>query len=431
MSHVSHRGGAALRPSAPVVATRALRLRVLADLRLQMLLAAALMSASVGVLFVPRASAEEIRPIVFPVDGENFYTDTYGACRSGCARRHLGVDLIGEKMLPLLAARDGVVSWLRHDDAKGNILTITDDEGWKYHYIHINNDTPGTDDGANRYEEAFAPGIEQGVRVTAGQVVAYLGDSGNAESTPPHLHFEIERPDGANINPTPSVAAAEENGFVAAPTVPAEKLGPYDDLATLVAAVGDELYGRSLSPTEQADLANRLIQTDLGTVLADVLADDEVDLGVQGVARLYQAYFLRSPDADGFAYWLDSRRSGVTLWDMSDQFEASEEFELRYGSLSDADFVDLVYRNVMEREPDQIGRDYWVERIQTELTRGDMMTYFSDSPEYRNRTRMLTEEVALSWLVDGAIPSEADVDAWSVARSGRSLAEAITERFAG
>ncbi|MEZ5341180.1 MAG: M23 family metallopeptidase [Acidimicrobiales bacterium] len=59
--------------------------------------------------------------------------------------------------------------------------------------------------------------MAKGATVKAGQVVAYLGDSGNAESTGAHLHFEITRPDGTNINPTPSVDAALDrlvNGVV-------------------------------------------------------------------------------------------------------------------------------------------------------------------------------------------------------------------------
>ncbi len=399
------------------------------SLRTQMTFAVALLAAAAGVLIAPTAGAEEIRPIVFPVEGENHYSDTYGACRSGCARRHLGVDIIGEKMLPMLAARDGVVTWLRHDDAKGNILTITDDDGWQYHYIHINNDTPGTDDGANAYDQAFGPGIEQGVRVTAGQVVAYLGDSGNAEATVPHLHFEIEKPDGSNINPTPSVAAAEVNGYVAAPSVPAEKLGPYESLGALAGSLSEELYGRPLTASEQAEIATMLVEHDLGVALAEVFDDPEIDLGVEGVARLYEAYFLRNPDEVGFEFWLESWREGVGLWDMSDAFADSEEFVQTYGALTDAEFVALVYENVMQRQPDQEGLDFWIAEIEGPLTRGDMMAYFADSTEYRNKTATATELMAMSWLFEQRIPTDAELESWATDRRNRTTAEAIQARF--
>ncbi len=399
------------------------------SVRAQMAFALAFFAAAAGVLMAPTAGAQEIRPIVFPVEGENYYSDTYGACRSGCARRHLGVDIIGEKMLPMLAARDGVVTWLRHDDAKGNILTITDDDGWQYHYIHINNDTPGTDDGANAYDQAFGPGIEQGVRVTAGQVVAYLGDSGNAEATVPHLHFEIEKPDGSNINPTPSVAAAEVNGYVAAPSVPAEKLGPYESLGALAGSLAEDLYGRPLTASEQAEIATVLVEHDLGAALAEVFEDPEVDLGVEGVARLYEAYFLRNPDEVGFEFWLESWRGGVGLWDMSDAFADSEEFVQTYGALTDAEFVALVYQNVMERQPDQEGLDFWIAEIEGPLTRGDMMAYFADSTEYRNKTATATELMAMSWLFEQRIPTDEELESWAGEREAMTTAQAIQARF--
>src|SRR5262249_51428540 len=75
-------------------------------------------------------------------------------------------------------------------------------------YIHINNDTPGTDDGLGSEEYAFAPGLQTGDHVTAGQHIAYVGDSGNAENVGPHCHFELYGPDGW-INPTPSLLLAQ------------------------------------------------------------------------------------------------------------------------------------------------------------------------------------------------------------------------------
>lgn len=155
------------------------------------------------------APARVIRPITFPVLGDVSFTDTFGAPRSG-GRTHQGIDVMGTKMQHLVAAADGEVTALRHDNSglSGNSLTITDADGWRYLYIHINNDTPGTDDGANVFDHAFAPGIRRGSKVTAGQHVAYLGDSGNAEDTAPHLHFEIHDPSGRVINPYDSLRAA-------------------------------------------------------------------------------------------------------------------------------------------------------------------------------------------------------------------------------
>ena len=175
------------------------------------------------------------RAITFPVIGDVHYTDTYGAPRSG-DRTHAGQDLMGSKMQQLVAAANGTVTYLTIPEASyGYMLTITDDEGWQYHYIHINNDTPGTDDGQASLEHVFGPGIERGARVEAGQLVGYLGDSGNAESTAPHLHFEMEDPNGTNVNP---FRALEEATVLDAPTQaepsPFARLAGADRIATAV-----------------------------------------------------------------------------------------------------------------------------------------------------------------------------------------------------
>jgi hypothetical protein len=147
------------------------------------------------------AISEEVvyRRIVTPVQGAFGYHNDWGAARGGGTRQHVGNDLMGSKLQPLLAARDGVVSWTRTDG--NNMLSIRDEDGWTYTYIHVNNDSPGTDDGANAAEWMFFPGISRGTRVKAGQPVAYMGDSGNAETTAPHLHFEVKKPDGTHVNP--------------------------------------------------------------------------------------------------------------------------------------------------------------------------------------------------------------------------------------
>jgi hypothetical protein len=153
----------------------------------------------------------EYRHIVFPVQEHVSYTDTFGDCRDGCSRRHLGNDLIGQRLLHEVAAVDGTVTYMVNDASGtgGNWLEITDAQGWHYNYGHINNDTPGTDDGANPPQWRFAPGIEVGAQVHAGQFVAYMGDSGNAETSVPHLHFEIRHPDHTAIDPYTSLRLSQ------------------------------------------------------------------------------------------------------------------------------------------------------------------------------------------------------------------------------
>ena len=153
--------------------------------------------------------APVVRAMTFPVAGGVKFSDTHGAPRSG-GRSHQGQDLMGPKMTHLLAANDGTVTALRHDSSglSCNSLTITDADGWKYVYIHLNNDRPGTDDGANIFDQAFVKGLRRGSIVRAGEHIAYMGDSGNAEDAGSHLHFELHRPDGTVVNAYPSLKAA-------------------------------------------------------------------------------------------------------------------------------------------------------------------------------------------------------------------------------
>lgn len=165
-----------------------------------------------------------VRPIVFPVAGPVTYYDDWGACRGGplCPRRHIGNDLIGQRLQPLLAARDGLVTHLvLNNPTAGWGLVITDADGWDYRYYHVNDDTPGTDDHANPVQWRLAPGIKEGSHVKAGQLVAYLGDSGNAEMSVPHVHFEIHLPDGSPIDPYRSLRFSEYMARCSAQSAPA------------------------------------------------------------------------------------------------------------------------------------------------------------------------------------------------------------------
>lgn len=141
--------------------------------------------------------------IIFPVQGVVNFSDDFGDGRSG-GRVHEGNDLMAPKMTPIMAARSGrVVSAAMTEPSYGYMISIAGDDGYKYNYLHINNDTPGTDDGNGGPLYAYAPGIQAGVEVTRGQLIAWVGDSGNAEAAGSHLHFEIRMPDDKAIDPYP------------------------------------------------------------------------------------------------------------------------------------------------------------------------------------------------------------------------------------
>ncbi len=135
-------------------------------------------------------------PMVFPVAGEHSYSNTFGAPRSD-GRTHEGTDIYADKLTPVVAVADGTVIRTAVGDLAGRYIVIRHTDGWLSYYLHLNNDTPGTDDGLGG---EWLPGIEVGATVEAGTLIDYVGDSGNAEGTPPHLHFELHRADGTVVN---------------------------------------------------------------------------------------------------------------------------------------------------------------------------------------------------------------------------------------
>lgn len=115
--------------------------------------------------------------------------------------------------------------------------------------------------------------------------------------------------------------------------------------------------------------------------LAYTASDDRM------LVRLYFAYFKRSPDQAGFDYWRDRLITGATGQQISEAFSVSEEFVLRYGHLTDEEFVSLVYRNVLGREAESEGHAYWVGQLRAGETRGEIMLGFSESTEFTYLTR--------------------------------------------
>jgi hypothetical protein len=146
--------------------------------------------------------------IMFPVLGGGSYSNDFAGYRE-LNGTHGAIDIFAKKHTPLIAAADGYVSFVAFPQPSyGWFIQLTDDMGYQYKYIHINNDTPGTDDGAGGAMNAYAADMKRNNRVNKGQVIGYVGDSGNAENTPPHLHFEIYGPSGNLINPYEHLRAA-------------------------------------------------------------------------------------------------------------------------------------------------------------------------------------------------------------------------------
>jgi peptidoglycan hydrolase-like protein with peptidoglycan-binding domain len=155
-------------------------------------------------------------PLVFPVGGGATAGSRSGFWDSRADGTHHAQDIMAPKLTPLYAAADGTVTyvnWSRNPDGMNPerccSLVITHDDGWQSWYLHMNNDSPGTDDGL---AWGIASGIAPGVHVEAGQLIGYVGDSGNCDTMagcPPHLHFELHDPANVIVDAYQALRAAE------------------------------------------------------------------------------------------------------------------------------------------------------------------------------------------------------------------------------
>ena len=104
------------------------------------------------------------------------------------------------------------------------------------------------------------------------------------------------------------------------------------------------------------------------------------------VFRLYWAFFDREPDVPGAQYWVGQHDRCASLLDITWSFSNSIEFKNRYGNMSNEQYVDLVYGNVLDRAPDADGKAYWLSLLNSgELIQSEVMLYFSLGPEFRRR----------------------------------------------
>jgi len=137
------------------------------------------------------------RGLLVPVSGISLaqIADTYNDARDG-ARRHNAVDILAPRGTEVLAAEDGVVLRIGTNALGGNVVWTTDVERkFAYYYAHL---------------ERWARGLHEGQAVSRGEVIGYVGTSGNAPKNTPHLHFQVlhvtdakRYSNGLPLNPLP------------------------------------------------------------------------------------------------------------------------------------------------------------------------------------------------------------------------------------
>lgn len=119
-----------------------------------------------------------------PVPGQGL-TDTWGAARSQ-GRTHEGIDIFADRGTPIQSTTQGIVSKVGNNNLGGRVVVVVGPGGAGHYYAHL---------------EDYAD-IAPNDWVEAGDVIGYVGDSGNAKGTPPHLHYGIYI-NGSAVNPYP------------------------------------------------------------------------------------------------------------------------------------------------------------------------------------------------------------------------------------
>jgi NlpC/P60 family protein/peptidase M23-like protein len=139
-------------------------------------------------------------PIVFPVIGKSTYTDTFRTTPKGLLP---GNDVIAPRKALVVAAEGGKVKIWTRSKPGGCMLYLYGKSGTIYEYLHLNNDLTSRNDnkGTCVAGTAYAAGLVSGQRVQAGQLLGYVGDSGIANGTQPHLHFEVHRSGKGVVDP--------------------------------------------------------------------------------------------------------------------------------------------------------------------------------------------------------------------------------------
>jgi hypothetical protein len=142
---------------------------------------------------------DAIIDITYPAEPGTRFSDDYTQPRGGGTRMHCATDILGPKHSEIYAAVGGRISFMpMTKPSYGYMIRIEGDDGRRYSYVHLNDDTPGTKDASAGPEHAYAPGLKVGDRVERGQLIGWLGDSGNAKGGVDHLHFEIHDPGHAD-----------------------------------------------------------------------------------------------------------------------------------------------------------------------------------------------------------------------------------------
>lgn len=163
------------------------------------------------------SSSASVPPFVFPVLGDAHYTNDYGDPRGQGG--HEGTDIMAPRRALAVASEAGRVKFWTTSARAGCMLYLYGASGTQYLYIHLNNDLTAANDnrGSCVPGVAYATGLKSGDRVAAGEPIAYVGDSGDANGGGTHLHFEVHPGGAGPTNPFALLNKARRLLFSARP----------------------------------------------------------------------------------------------------------------------------------------------------------------------------------------------------------------------
>ncbi len=141
-------------------------------------------------LFAPLSGTALYMPVV-GVQPDDLY-NSWGQARDGGRRRHKGIDIFAPKGTAVVAVADGIISYIGEQPKGGLCLWLTTENGTSFYYAHL---------------DRWAAGLFEGMEVRSGDLLGYVGNTGNAKTTPPHLHFGVNDNDEM-VNPYPILTKA-------------------------------------------------------------------------------------------------------------------------------------------------------------------------------------------------------------------------------
>lgn len=221
------------------------------------------------------APGRAVPRLIFPVVGTTSYIDDFGQPRAGGP--HQGIDIMAARHAPAVAVEPGTVEFWTTSANAGCMLYLHGASGTTYLYIHLNNDLTARNDnrGSCVAGTAYAPGLKSGARVATGQLVAYVGDSGDANGIHPHLHFEVHPNDGAAVDGYPYLRKAQPLIFYA-------KAGTKVALSITGTIISSDGYGLGLKTSSVQSNATTPVAVSRPVVLS-LAPDAQVSVDLPGV----------------------------------------------------------------------------------------------------------------------------------------------------